>query len=400
MHSFGNFKIKPQKIMATALHPTDKHRLNELERKLQVARDTFLGYPVSKDFDYSEINNFFKYPINNLGDPFENGTYKVQTHEMEKEVIAFFAKMYRANPKDYWGYVTNGGSESNLYGLYLARELYPRGIVYYSESTHYSIRKNIHLLNIPSIVIRSQENGEIDYDDLASTLQMNRHKPAIMLATFGTTMKEAKDDVSKIKGIFKNLAIQDHYIHCDAALSGSFAAFIEPRLPFDFKDGADSISISGHKFIGCPMPTGVLIAKRSNRDRIAKGISYIGSLDTTITGSRNGHAPLFMWYALKTLGIEGLKARYQHSLDTAIYCEKRLNAIGIEAWRNPNSITVVLPKTSKTIKDKWQLATEGSIAHVICMPNVSKTQIDAFVHDLEHCTEPVVSEDSFDYALL
>ena len=114
----------------SSLSPIDKNRLKELENKLQVARDTFLGYPVSKDFDYSEINNFFKYPINNLGDPFEGGTYKVQTHEMEKEVIAFFARMYRANPKDYWGYVTNGGSESNLYGLYLARELYPKGVVY------------------------------------------------------------------------------------------------------------------------------------------------------------------------------------------------------------------------------------------------------------------------------
>lgn len=384
----------------SSLSPTDKNRLIELENKLQVARDTFLGYPVSKDFDYSEINNFFKYPINNLGDPFEGGTYKVQTHEMEKEVIAFFARMYRANPKDYWGYVTNGGSESNLYGLYLARELYPKGVVYYSESTHYSIRKNIHLLNIPSIVIRSQENGEIDYDDLESTLKMNRHKPVIMLATFGTTMKEAKDDVSKIKGILKNLAIQDHYIHCDAALSGSFGAFMEPRLPFDFKDGVDSISISGHKFIGSPMPTGVLIAKRSNRDRIAKGISYIGSLDTTITGSRNGHSPLFLWYALKTLGIEGLKERYNHSLEVATYCEKRLNDIGIKAWRNPNAITVVLPKTSNQIKDKWQLATEGDIAHVICMPNVSKKQIDLFINDLENCKEPIKeTEDYFEYSL-
>ena len=105
---------------------------------------------------------------------------------METEVVDFFATMFRANPKDYWGYVTNGGSESNLYGLYLARELYPNAMVYFSESTHYSIKKNIRLLNIPSIVIRSQENGEIDYDDLANTLQFNRDKPAIVLTNFGT----------------------------------------------------------------------------------------------------------------------------------------------------------------------------------------------------------------------
>lgn len=381
-------------MTAKPLSTQDKQRLNNLQDYIEKARDNFLGYPVSKDFDYSEIAHFLQYPINNLGDPFEDGTYKVQTHELEKEVVTFFAKLFRANPNDYWGYVTNGGSESNLYGLYLARELFPKAMVYYSESTHYSVRKNIHLLNIPSIVIRSQENGEIDYEDFENTLRMNRHKPAIVLTTFGTTMKEAKDDVSKIRNILKKLAIQDSYVHCDAALSGTYGAFMEPRLPFDFFDGADSISISGHKFIGSPIPTGVIIAKRSNRDRISKSISYIGSLDTTITGSRNGHCPLFLWYALKKLNVDGLKKRYLHSLEVAEYCEQRLNEIGVDAWRNPNAITVVFPKTSNEIKLKWQLATEGDIAHIICMPNVTKEQIDHFIDDMKNCTE--VKEEIFE----
>ena len=370
----------------------DKERLENLKESLGRSRDTFLGYPVSKDFDYSELTPFLQYPINNLGDPFEEGTWKVQTHQMEKEVVAFFARLFRAQPKDYWGYVTNGGSESNLYGLYLAREMYPKAMVYYSESTHYSVRKNIHLLNIPSIVIRSQENGEIDYEDFENTLRMNRHKPAIVLTTFGTTMKEAKDDVSRIKGILRNLAVQDHYIHCDAALSGSYGAFMQPRVPFDFKDGADSISISGHKFVGSPIPCGVIITKRGHRDRIAKGISYIGSLDTTITGSRNGHSPLFLWYALKQLGEEGMKARYLHGLEVAEYCKNQLKEIGVEAWSNPGSLTVVMPRTPDAVKQKWQLATEGEVSHIICMPNVTKEQIDEFIEDLEK-TEELEEED-------
>ncbi|UBZ08640.1 histidine decarboxylase [Salegentibacter mishustinae] len=374
----------------------DRKRLENLKESLGRSRDTFLGYPVSKDFDYSELTPFLQYPINNLGDPFEEGTWKVQTHQMEKEVVAFFARLFRAQPKDYWGYVTNGGSESNLYGLYLAREMYPKAMVYYSESTHYSVRKNIHLLNIPSIVIRSQENGEIDYEDFENTLRMNRHKPAIVLTTFGTTMKEAKDDVSRIKGILRNLAVQDHYIHCDAALSGSYGAFMEPRVPFDFKDGADSISISGHKFVGSPIPCGVIITKRGHRDRIAKGISYIGSLDTTITGSRNGHSPLFLWYALKQLGEEGMKARYLYGLEVAEYCKNQLNEIGVKAWSNPGSLTVVMPRTPEAVKQKWQLATEGEVSHIICMPNVTKSQIDEFIEDLAKTEELEEEEFGFD----
>lgn len=366
--------------MAYTENPDQK--IKEVLSEIIKQNKTLIGYPVSKDFDYSPLNEFLKYSINNVGDPFEDTTSKIQTHALEREVIDFFAELFRADPKNYWGYITNGGSESNLYGLYLARELFPKAMVYFSESTHYSVKKNIHLLNIPSITIRAQENGEIDYDDLENTLQFNRHKPAIVLTTFGTTMTEAKDDVSKVKSILKKLAIQDHYIHCDAALAGSYGAFIEPRIPFDFEDGADSISISGHKFIGSPMPSGVIITKRSLRDRIARGISYIGSLDTTITGSRNGHSPVFLWYAIKNMGVEGLAKRYKHSLEVAKYCKEQLNKIGVEAWTNKSAITVVFPKVSDTIKEKWQLATDD-ISHVICMPNVTKNQIDEFIVDMK-----------------
>lgn len=368
------------------------NRLEQLKKEIQNARDSFLGYPVSKDFDYSELVDFLKYPVNNLGDPFSSSTYKVHTHEIEREVVHFFAKLFRARKGSYWGYVTNGGSESNLYGLYLARELFPKGMVYYSESTHYSVKKNLHLLDIPSIVVRSQENGEIDYEDLENTLKMNRHRPAIILATYGTTMSEAKDDAAKIKSILKKLAIQDHYIHCDGALAGSYGAFVNPRVPFDFEDGVDSIAISGHKFIGSPVPCGVLLTKKTHRDRIANNISYIGSLDTTISGSRNGHAPLFLWYAIQKIGLDGLKNRYLKSLEIADYCLKKLRLIGVNAWKNPGAITVVLPRVSREIKEKWQLATEGNITHVICMPNVTKEQIDAFVSDVE-CSDDIGSED-------
>ncbi|MBD0832785.1 histidine decarboxylase [Aestuariibaculum sediminum] len=363
-------------------HSNIKDQLEETLKKIKEANQLSIGYPISKDFDYSPLFEFLNYPINNLGDPFVDSTYKVQTRDMERDVIDFFAHLLRANKDDYWGYVTNGGSESNLYGLYIARELYPKAMVYYSESTHYSVKKNIQLLNIPSIVIRSNDNGEIDYDDLQNTLQYNRHLPAIILSNFGTTMKEAKDDVSKIKSILKKLAIQDHYIHCDAALSGAYGAFLENRIPFDIADGADSISISGHKFIGSPIPCGVVITKRSLRDRVSKSVSYIGTLDTTITGSRNGHSALFLWYALMHLGVDGLKSRYDNALEVAEYCKAKLQHLGIPAWSNPGAITVVFPKTSEALKQKWQLATEEHITHIICMSNVTKSQIDLFIEDV------------------
>lgn len=356
-----------------------KLTLQNLKEAIEYKTNHFLGYPVSKDFDFSELMPFLQYPLNNLGDPFVDSTYAVDSREMEKEVVQFFAEMFRAKKDDWWGYVTNGGSEGNLYGLYLARELYPKAMVYYSETTHYSVHKNLHLLNMSSIVIRAQENGEIDYDDLRDTIQMNRHMPVIILANIGTTMTEARDDVKQIKKILKDLAVKNHYIHADGALSGSYSAFIEPRPAFDFADGVDSIAVSGHKFMGSPMPCGVVVAKKSNRDRIARSVAYIGSMDTTITGSRNGHSPLFLWYTITKLGIEGLKARALHSLDVAAYLESKLKDLAIAAWRNPNTITVVFPEPAEAIRKKWQLASEQGMSHIICMPNVTKVQIDEVV---------------------
>lgn len=342
-----------------------------------------MGYPVSKDFDYNELLPFLKYPLNNVGDPFIPSTYTVGSREQEKEVIAFFSRLFRADDDDWWGYVTNGGSEGNLYGLYLARELYPKAIVYYSDATHYSVQKNLHLLNMPNIAIRSQPNGEIDYDDLEKTISINRQMPVIILANIGTTMTEARDDVGKMKAIFKNLAIQHHYIHADGALAGSYAAFIEPRPAFDFADGADSIAISGHKFFGSPIPCGMVIAKKSHRDRIARSIDYIGSLDTTISGSRNGLTPLFLWYTITKLGIEGLRQRTQRCLDVAAYAEAAIKQAEPLVWRNPSALTVNFPKPEAALIKKWQLASGNSWAHIICMPGMQTEQIDSFVKDLK-----------------
>ena len=115
-------------------------------------------------------------PINNIGDPFIEGTAKDNCHKLEREVLEFWAELLRAPKDKWWGYVTNGGTEGNLYGLWLARECCPKGIVYYSEDTHYSIDKNLHFLKMPQARIPSQKNREIDYKKLQKILTKNRKK--------------------------------------------------------------------------------------------------------------------------------------------------------------------------------------------------------------------------------
>lgn len=364
-----------------SLSPQHQQRLDTYKKVAEERRKHFLGYPIAQDFDYSELYSLLSLPLNNIGDPMVESTYDLNSRSIEREVLEFFADLFHAPHQNWWGYVTNGGSEGNLYGLYVARELYPNGIVYYSESTHYSVQKNIQLLNIQSIVIRSQANGEMDYEDLHRMVELHRDKPVIILANIGTTMTEAKDDLAQIKSKLRACAIQNYYIHCDAALAGVYSAVLELTPGFDFLHGADSLAFSGHKFIGSPLPCGVVLVKKNYKDRIGKAIPYIGTVDTTITGSRNGHSPLFLWYAINKLGRKGLKERALLSMELAEYTVKRLQEEGIPAWKNPQALTVVFPAPPEPLRKKWQIATDEMHSHLICMPGVTKSQIDAFIEE-------------------
>ena len=358
-----------------------QNRLDALLRDFEELRHRLVGYPCNQDFDYSALLPFLSYSANNVGDPFHDSNFQSNTHEMEREVIGFFADLMRLPQDQAWGYVTSGGTEGNMYGLYIAREMFPDGVFYFSQDTHYSVVKILRVLKARNIMIKSQDNGEVDYDDLRETIRINRDVPVIFMANIGTTMKGAVDDVGKVRKILADLAVTDHYIHADAALSGMILPFVDEPQPYGFDAGFDSVAISGHKMIGSPLPCGVALTRGDYVSRIARSIEYVGVLDTTLTGSRNALTPLMIWYALRQHGLDGFREIVAKCLAVAEYAVARFNDSGIPAWRNRNSVTVVFPKPSDDVVRKWQLAPYEDIAHLIAMPHVTRETIDAVVDD-------------------
>ncbi|HSX35071.1 MAG TPA: histidine decarboxylase, partial [Candidatus Saccharimonadales bacterium] len=339
-----------------------------------------IGFPATLDFNFDELAPLMQLFLNNLGDPYVDPLFSLHSKEFERDVIDFFAQLLRAPKDNYWGYVTNGSTESIMYGLYTAREHLPGARVYYSAAAHYGVPKNIHLLGIEGVKVNAQPNGEMDYSHLERLLQSGAGKPAIVLATIGTTMTEAKDNVATITKLLEAHTPQ-HYIHADAALAGTYTALLQPRFPFDFADGASSVSISGHKFIGSPMPSGIVIV-RKDMQAAGGAMNYTGSTDTTISGSRNGHTPIMLWYAIQRWGEAGLRERAEDGLELAAYTHRRLKELGWPTWRNPQALTVMLATPSDALIHKWQLATAGGWSHIICMPSVTKERVDAFLDDL------------------
>ena len=366
----------------------NKERLNTLYDKLTERSEKLLGYPSNLVYDYSDLYRFFAFSINNVGDPFKESLYGINTQAFEYEVISFFARLYHAFKDNYWGYVTNGGTEGNMYGLYLARESLPKGIVYFSQDAHYGVIKLARVLGIPSIIIKSQKNGEIDYGDLEKNIKMHQ-EPPIILATIGTTLRGATDRVEKIVDILHRNAIKKFYIHCDAALGGMILPFVDDAPIFDFQMPIGSISISGHKMIGSPIPCGIVIAYKENVDRVKRHIEFLDIHDTTLSGSRDGHSVLFLWYAIHKFGTRGFQKMIASCIDVTKYAVERLKEISWDAYAHDFSITVVLKRPSEKLAKKWQLAVEKDIAHMVIMPHVSKKQIDAFIEDLKQECDPL-----------
>lgn len=89
---------------------------------------------------------------------------------------------------------------------------------------------------------------------------------------------------------------------------------------------------------------------------------YLNSPDSTIMGSRNGHAALLMWYSLRSKGINGIASEVKQCLENADYMNTQLNKRGVKAYRNrgANTVTFPRPRCEKMVR-KWQLACEGEI---------------------------------------
>lgn len=361
---------------------TITQRLNNHYAQVTGYKDS-IGYPSNLNLEYLEpLQRFLLLPLNNVGSAFSTGSrnYPLSTIDYEYEVIRFMATLYGLSDEaGYHGYITSGGTEANLQGLYMARESYPDGILYFSASSHYSIPKSARLLALPYQIIPTDANGEMDYSKLEERLQQQTGDSAIISLNIGSTMQGAIDQVEKVIEVLQRQGILRFHIHCDAALFGFMLPFLPDSPCPSFRQNLHSLAVSGHKFIGCPFPCGIVICRSTPK---AAYIEYVQSLDTTITGSRNGHAPLLLWYALMSRGVTGLGQEAHICIENARYLQERLTQMNYPNHRGIHSNIVCLRPPSDTLVKKWDLAVENEWAHVVVMQHVDRERLDRFLEDL------------------
>ncbi len=173
------------------------------------------------------------------------------------------------------------------------------------------------------------------------------------------------------------------YIHCDGALFGMMMPFLKQAPMVTFRKPIGSVSVSGHKFLGAPVPCGVVITRFRHVLALSSDVEYLNSRDATIMGSRNGHAPIYLWYTLCRKGYEGIAADVERCMRNAQTFRTMLEQAGVKTMLNELSNTVVFerPREESFVR-KWQLACEGDIAHAIVMPNITLDTLEQFTSEL------------------
>ena len=366
----------------------DRYYANNLQK-----RKYMFGYPANME-DYSYTTSYLRhleskmYLMNNCGDPYQKGNYGMDSKSTEKKIISLVADNFGISQGEYWGYITSGGTESNFWGIREGFNRFPKGKLYFSEDTHYSVEKYVfdgeNSERYPYEKVEVDKYGRISAEKLFEVVKKDQEsgfEGAIVVLTWGTTCRGAVDEVKKITDGLRELGIE-YYCHLDAAHFGGIAKNQKdaPSVACLSKLGVDSIAVSMHKFMGTARVNGVLLAL-TRRDRPV--IDYIGQEDSTLLGSRD-YLPFSTYQRAKEML---LRRESGHYIANVAYFEDGLKKRGLAFERFENSNTFVIPKPCEDICKKYQLATfvdyDGcEKAHVIIFPFHEKEIMDELLEDL------------------
>lgn len=268
-----------------------------------------------------------------------------------------------------------------MYGVAQGRNRLPDAVLIFSEEAHYCLHKIAHLLKLPVRIVGSHTDGNLDLESLESTIRSLQGRPFILNLTVGTTFHGAIETPEKVIALLERMPCGEHHLHVDAALYGPMLTWIEGSPLFDFRLPIQTLSFSGHKFLGAPIPCGIHLSYREAIQAFDGSAEYVGSLDTTLSGSRDGIAAVVLWLLIQRLGPRGMTELAEESLELADRFAGSLNDAGEEVIHHEGSCVVAFRKPPEAITRRWHLATRGDCAHVVTVPGVTSEMLATFLEE-------------------
>jgi aromatic-L-amino-acid decarboxylase len=224
-------------------------------------------------------------------------------------------------------------------------------VVYASAHCHSSVEKAALLAGV------GRENLRLIAHDEAFAMRADAVEEAIardgaagrlpcaIVATTGTTTTTAIDPVDRLAAIAARHGL---WLHVDAAMAGSAMVLPECRWMWTGIEGADSIVINPHKWLGAAFDCSVYYV-RQPEDLIrvmSTNPSYLQTAaDREVKNLRDWGLPLGrrfralkLWFLIREQGVARLQARLRRDLANAQWLAETIRAA--PGWRVLNPVTL------------------------------------------------------------
>lgn len=255
---------------------------------------------------------------------------------------------------DAWsGVIQDTASTSTLLALLCARErttdyclargglqAEPKALrVYVSAHSHSSVEKAALLAGFGRdnvSLIEADERFAMRPEALAAAITQDLalgFTPCAIVATTGTTTTTALDPVAAIAEVARAHGI---WLHVDAAMAGSAMILPECRWMWRGIEGADSLVLNAHKWLGVAFDCSLYYVRDS--DHLVRVMStrpsYLRSaVDDQVKNLRDWGLPLGrrfralkLWFLIREQGVEGLQARLRRDLANAQWLAEQVQA--------------------------------------------------------------------------
>jgi tyrosine decarboxylase/aspartate 1-decarboxylase len=320
----------------------------------------------------------------NPGDP---DTYETVA-DLERQAVAGLAKI--AESPEPLGYVTSGGTESNLQAIRAARERSDAANpnVVAPESAHFSVRKAASILDLE---LRSVPVDDDRRADPTAMGQVADGDTAAIVGVAGTTEYGRVDPIPALADVASD---SDALLHVDAAWGGFLLPFTD--WAWNFADAAvDTLTIDPHKAGRAVIPAGgLLVADQASIDALAVETPYLESGEqASLTGTRSGAGVASAAAALSALWPDGYREAYEKSDANATWLTAEFRDRGYAVVEPELPLVAVdLPEVvfDRLRETGWRLArTAAGETRIVCMPHVSREMLESFLTDLDRIATQV-----------
>jgi len=315
---------------------------------------SFFGYFPSSTSPASVLGDFLSSGLGVLGLSWQSSPALTEL----EEVVCDWTRQMFGLPDTFHGVIQDTASTSTLVALLCARERstayslaaggmqssHRRLVVYTSVHGHSSVEKAALLAGFGRENVRMipvDERQAMRPDALAEAIRADLacgSVPCAIVATTGTTTTTALDPIADIAEVARRHGV---WLHVDAAMAGSAMALPECRWMWRGIEGADSIVINAHKWLGAAFDCSLYYVRDAEHliRVMSTNPSYLqSSVDGQVKNLRDWGIPLGrrfrslkLWFLLRSEGVSGIQRRLRRDMENARWLSEQV--LSREAWR-------------------------------------------------------------------